>query len=90
MHADMRYFHYDRDHRLVSGGTHAFWHDGAERGRAKVSRMLGTAFAALDGPPAMSEYWSGTFAVVPDRRPRRRARPHAWTGDRPLGRGPAA
>lgn len=70
MHADMRYFHYDRDHRLVSGGTHTFWHDEAERGRAKVSRMLGKAFAALGGPPRMSEYWSGTFAVVPDRRPR--------------------
>lgn len=66
----MRYFHYDRDHRLVSGGTHAFWHDEAERGRAKVLRMLGTAFAALGGPPAMSEYSSGTFAVVPDRRAR--------------------
>jgi len=70
MRNDLRYFHYDRDNRLVSGGTHTFWFDEADRGRAKVSHLLGKAFPAFRGPPAMVEYWHGTFAVVPDRRPR--------------------
>lgn len=70
MRNDLRYFHYDCDNRLVSGGTHTFWHNEAERGLAKVSRMLATAFAAFGGEPRMSEYWHGTFAVVPDRQPR--------------------
>ncbi|WP_434723799.1 NAD(P)/FAD-dependent oxidoreductase [Mesorhizobium sp. RIZ17] len=70
MRSDLRYFHYDRDNRLVSGGTHTFWLNEADRGRAKVSRMLGKAFRAFGGEPEMVEYWHGTFAVVPDRRPR--------------------
>ncbi|MGP2490584.1 NAD(P)/FAD-dependent oxidoreductase [Mesorhizobium sp. PUT5] len=70
MRNDIRYFHYDRDNRLVSGGTHTLWFDEADRGRAKVSRMLGKAFPAFAGEPKMVEYWHGTFAVVPDRRPR--------------------
>jgi glycine/D-amino acid oxidase-like deaminating enzyme len=70
MRNDLRYFHYDRDNRLVSGGTHTFWLNEADRGRAKVSRMLGKAFRAFGGEPEMVEYWHGTFAVVPDRRPR--------------------
>ncbi len=70
MRNDIRYFHYDRDNRLVSGGTHTFWFDEADRGRTKVSRMLDKAFPAFGGEPEMVEYWHGTFAVVPDRRPR--------------------
>ncbi|WP_329605587.1 NAD(P)/FAD-dependent oxidoreductase [Rhizobium alarense] len=70
MRNDIRYFHYDCDNRLVSGGTHTLWFDEADRGRAKVSQMLGQAFPAFGGAPRMVEYWHGTFAVVPDRRPR--------------------
>lgn len=70
MRNDLRYFHYDRDNRLVSGGTHTFWLNEADRGRAKVSHMLGKAFRAFGGEPEMAEYWHGTFAVVPDRKPR--------------------
>ncbi|TIQ34743.1 MAG: FAD-binding oxidoreductase [Mesorhizobium sp.] len=70
MRNDLRYFHYDRDNRLVSGGTHTFWRNEAERGRAKVAHMLGKAFQAFGGEPEMVEYWHGTFAVVPDRKPR--------------------
>ena len=70
MRNDLRYFHYDRDNRLVSGGTHTFWRNEADRGRAKVSHMLGKAFRAFGGEPQMVEYWHGTFAVVPDRKPR--------------------
>lgn len=70
MRNDLRYFHYDCDNRLVSGATHTLWINEADRGRAKVSRMLGKAFKAFGGEPKVTEYWHGTFAVVPDRRPR--------------------
>jgi glycine/D-amino acid oxidase-like deaminating enzyme len=70
MRNDMRYFHYDCDNRLVSGGTHTLWYDEMNRGLAKVSRALGKAFAAFGGPAKTVEYWSGTFAVTPDRKPR--------------------
>jgi glycine/D-amino acid oxidase-like deaminating enzyme len=70
MRNDLRYFHYDRDNRLVSGGTHTFWRDEESRGRAKVADLLGRAFQAFGGRPRIVEYWSGVFAVVPDRRPR--------------------
>jgi glycine/D-amino acid oxidase-like deaminating enzyme len=70
MHSDLRYFHYDCDGRIVSGGTHTFWHNERERGLAKVGNMLGKAFPAFGGKPAMTEYWHGTFAVVPDLKPR--------------------
>jgi glycine/D-amino acid oxidase-like deaminating enzyme len=70
MRNDLRYFHYDCDNRLVSGATHTLWFDEAERGRAKVAQVLHKAFKAFGGPPKVVEYWHGTFAVVPDRRPR--------------------
>ncbi|WP_105386502.1 NAD(P)/FAD-dependent oxidoreductase [Neorhizobium alkalisoli] len=70
MRNDLRYFHYDSNSRLVSGGTHTLWYDEADRGRAKVTQLLGKAFAAFSTPPNVVEYWNGTFAVVPDRRPR--------------------
>lgn len=70
MRNDLRYFHFDCDNRLVSGGTHTFWHNEAERGREKIAAMLQKAFHAFKTPPRMEEYWHGTFAVVPDRRPR--------------------
>ncbi|MDH7785771.1 glycine/D-amino acid oxidase-like deaminating enzyme [Ochrobactrum sp. 19YEA23] len=70
MRNDLRYFHYDCDNRLVSGGTHSFWHNEAERGRDKVAQTLKNAFSAFKDSPKMTEYWHGTFAVVPDRRPR--------------------
>ncbi|NKJ08906.1 FAD-binding oxidoreductase [Rhizobium sp. SG741] len=70
MRNDLRYFHYDVDNRLVSGGTHTFWLNEAERGRTKLAAMLAKAFKAFGGKPEMNEYWHGTFAVVPDRKPR--------------------
>lgn len=70
MRNDLRYFHYDRDYRLVSGATHTLWHNEADRGRAKVERLIRKAFPALQTPLTVQEYWHGTFAIVPDRRPR--------------------
>lgn len=70
MRHDLRYFHYDCDFRLVSGGTHTRWGREAERGLDKVAQLLHRAFPAFKTPPKMTEYWHGTFAVVPDRKPR--------------------
>lgn len=70
MRNDMRYFHYDVDGRLVSGGTDGLRPTPEAQGRARVAHMLGRAFPALRGQPQIAEYWRGTFAVVPDRQPR--------------------
>ncbi len=70
MRNDLRYFHYDVDGRLVSGGTDGLFTTPEAQGRARVAKMLGAAFPALNGAPQIAEYWRGTFAVVPDRQPR--------------------
>jgi len=71
MRRDLRYFHYDRDFRIVTGGTHTLWHDARARGIDKTRAMLARAFPALaEDMPEISEYWEGVFAVVPDRKPR--------------------
>jgi glycine/D-amino acid oxidase-like deaminating enzyme len=67
---DIRAFHYDRDFRIVTGGTHTLWHDAERRGKTSAARMLAKAFPALGGEPKLEEYWEGVFAVVPDRKPR--------------------
>lgn len=70
MHNDLRFFHYDRDFRIVSGGTLTVWHNESERGKVLVARRLQRAFLALGGKPQVTEYWSGVLAVVPNRKPR--------------------
>lgn len=71
MRRDLRYFHFDRDFRIVTGGTHTLWHDARARGMEKTRQMLARAFPALaEDMPAITEYWEGVFAVVPDRKPR--------------------
>lgn len=70
MHHDLRFFHYDRDCRLVSGGTLTFWHDEERRGMAIVLRRLIQSFPSLAEKIEINEYWSGVLAAVPDRIPR--------------------
>lgn len=67
---DIRAFHYDRDHRIVTAGTLTSWHNAEKRGKVAASRLLAKAFPALGPAPQVDEYWEGTFAVVPDRKPR--------------------
>lgn len=71
MRRDLRYFHLDRDFRIVTGGTHTLWHDARARGIARTRRMLAATFPALAADmPEITEYWEGVFAMVPDRKPR--------------------
>lgn len=67
---DMRYFNYDAEFRIVTGGTHTVWAKARSRGLAATSRMLAKAFPQLGPAPKVTEYWEGVFGVVPDRKPR--------------------
>ena len=67
---DIRAFHYDVDFRIVTGGTHTFWHRAEARGLKRIQAMLRDAFPQLGDLAQVSNYWEGTFAVVPDRKPR--------------------
>ncbi|MFB2550470.1 NAD(P)/FAD-dependent oxidoreductase [Ensifer soli] len=67
---DIRAFHYDRDFRIVTGGTHTLWHNAKARGLAKAQKMLADAFPMLGPEPKVDEYWEGVFGAVPDRKPR--------------------
>lgn len=67
---DIRAFHYDRDFRIATGGTHTMWLDARERGLASLRRRLADAFPQLGRSPQVEEYWEGVLAVVPDRKPR--------------------
>lgn len=68
---DIRAFHYDRDFRIVTGGTHTVWVGAPEaRGLRATRRMIAAAFPQLGPNPAIDHYWEGVFGVVPDRKPR--------------------
>ena len=70
MRHDLRYFRYDVEGRLVSGGLDGFGPLSEAEACANVGRMLARAFPAFGGAPKMQNYWRGVFAVVPDRKPR--------------------
>lgn len=87
---DIRYFHYDRDFRIATGGTHTVWGNARERGIAGLKRLLREVFPQLGPDPAVEEYWEGVFAVVPDRKPRlMRLGPNIMFGGIYSGRGVA-
>ncbi|WP_119389662.1 NAD(P)/FAD-dependent oxidoreductase [Taklimakanibacter lacteus] len=67
---DIRAFHYDRDFRIVTGGTHTVWFNARERGLASLQRRLAIAFPQLGNTPQVEDYWEGVLAAVPDRKPR--------------------
>ncbi len=67
---DIRAFHYDCDFRIVTGGTHTLWHNAEQRGLRRIQRMLEDAFPQLGPLAKVDNYWEGSFAVVPDRKPR--------------------
>lgn len=67
---DLRYFHYDADFRIVTGGTHTVWPNARARGLAATRRMLADVFPQLGPELKTSEYWEGVFGMVLDRKPR--------------------
>lgn len=89
MHNDLGFFHYDRDFRIVSGGALTMWHREKQRAAEIVKKRLKSTFPMLQAPK-ITEYWTGVFAVVPDRIPKLyRLAPGLYFGGVYSGRGVA-
>jgi len=87
---DIRAYHYDRNFRITTGGTHTTWFNARARGIASLQRKLTEAFPQLGANPVVEEYWEGVLAVVPDRKPRlMRLGPNIMFGGIYSGRGVA-
>lgn len=67
--ADLRFFRYDRDGRLVTGGALVLTLAARARLMRLVGRRLAETFPAL-GTPRFDFVWHGLFAATPDRFPR--------------------
>ncbi len=66
--SDLQFFHYDRDHRLVSGGALFVRTDMRRRLEQVVGRRLVAAFPAMDRP-RFEFMWNGLIAMNPERFP---------------------
>lgn len=66
---DLRFFHYDRDGRLVTGGSHAVWINARARGERSRGALLSASFPQL-GEVTFDHYWDGLIDLMPDRLPR--------------------
>lgn len=87
---DIRAYHYDRNFRIVTGGTHTVWANAKARGIASMQKKLAEAFPQLGRHAVIEEYWEGVLAAVPDRKPRlMRLGPNIMFGGIYSGRGVA-
>lgn len=86
---DLRFFRYDAQNRLITGGAvFGSWNMEA-RVRQKAAQRLGEAFPAL-GVPEMTHVWSGYVGMNRDRFPRvHRLGPDGWAWIACNGRGVA-
>ncbi len=81
-HGDLRFFRYDRDGRLVTGGALMVDIDAARRLKALVAERLSSAFPQI-GEVAFSHVWNGYIGMTTDYTPRfHRLGPdgYAWAG----------
>ncbi len=67
--AQLRFFRYDRDGRLVTGGGYALWQNAATRARRAAADLLRETYPQA-GEPAFEYYWDGMLAMTPERLPR--------------------
>lgn len=69
--ADLRFCHYDRDGRLVSGGALVFTSNAVPRLRTIVADRLRHIFPALRDEPGLrvEQVWNGQMAMTPDHLP---------------------
>ncbi|MDE2334010.1 MAG: FAD-binding oxidoreductase [Rhodospirillales bacterium] len=79
---DLRYFHKDREGRLISGGALAIQAFARQRLPAVVRARLGAVFPEL-AAIAFPFFWGGRIAMTTDRLPRLHRTPDGlvgWTG----------
>lgn len=65
---DLRFFHYDRDGRMITGGALAFAHNGSERLKALIGTRLAEAFPKL-GRVKFTHVWNGFIGMTADKTP---------------------
>jgi glycine/D-amino acid oxidase-like deaminating enzyme len=88
-HGDLRFFRYDRDGRLVTGGGLVVRLDAANRLPPIVGARLAEIFPQL-GVPRFDYVWNGKLAMTRDYFPHvHRLGPDAWTWIGCNGRGVA-
>ncbi|WP_119305900.1 NAD(P)/FAD-dependent oxidoreductase [Cohaesibacter haloalkalitolerans] len=86
---DLRFFHYDRDNRLITGGAIMGFGDLAARMARKAANNLADSFPQL-APPKMTHVWEGYLSMNWDRFPRVHSLgPNGWTWIGCNGRGVA-
>ncbi|WP_319529284.1 FAD-binding oxidoreductase [uncultured Cohaesibacter sp.] len=86
---DLRFFHYDRDNRLITGGAIMGFGDLAKRMANKAANNLADSFPQL-APPKMTHIWNGYLSMNWDRFPRVHSLgPNGWTWIGCNGRGVA-
>ena len=86
---DLRFFHYDRDNRLITGGAIMGFGDLAKRMADKAANNLADSFPQLQ-PPRMTHVWNGYLSMNWDRFPRVHSLgPNGWTWIGCNGRGVA-
>lgn len=66
---DLRYFHFDRDGRLVTGGSHVLWIQARARAERSRGALLRACFPRLE-EVAFEHYWDGLVDLRLDRLPR--------------------
>nr|WP_321443868.1 FAD-binding oxidoreductase [uncultured Cohaesibacter sp.] len=86
---DLRFFHYDRDNRLITGGAIMGFGDLTARIAHKAAHNLADSFPQLS-PPKMTHVWNGYLSMNWDRFPRvHNLGPNGWTWIGCNGRGVA-
>lgn len=87
---DLRFFHYDADHRLITGGAVIGNWNAKQRVAKKAANMLFKSFPQFDAPPKMTHVWQGFLSMNADRFPRiHKLGPNGWTWMGCNGRGVA-
>lgn len=87
---DLRFFHYDRDNRLITGGAILGEWNVQERMAKKAASNLMASFPQLKSPPKMTHVWNGFLSMNWDRFPRVHSLgPNGWAWIGCNGRGVA-
>ena len=87
---DLRFFHFDSDNRLITGGAILGGWNARERMAKKAASNLLKSFPQLKTPPRMTHVWNGFLSMNWDRFPRVHSLgPNGWAWIGCNGRGMA-